>query len=81
MGLLLHQHGHVLDITTPEVQPLLHTFDLKQWITSQTNGLCASFKNDSAPLAGYIFCDQFKARSENTLLLCSLIYKYEHSEY
>lgn len=30
VGLLLHQHGHVLHVATPEVQPLLHPFDLKQ---------------------------------------------------
>lgn len=30
VGLLLHQHGHVLHITAPRVQTLLHPFDLKQ---------------------------------------------------
>lgn len=30
VGLLLHQHSHVLNITTPGVQLILHTFDLKQ---------------------------------------------------
>lgn len=30
LGLLLHQHGHVLYVATPEVQALLHTFDLTQ---------------------------------------------------
>ena len=29
VGLLLHQHGHVLDIATPEVQTLLHALNLK----------------------------------------------------
>ena len=28
VGLLLHQHGHVLDVFTPEVQTLLHALDL-----------------------------------------------------
>lgn len=42
VGLLLHQHGHVLNITTPQVQLLLHTFDLKQRPTGESQtGLCS----------------------------------------
>lgn len=29
VGLLLHQHGHVLHVPAPRVQALLHAFDLK----------------------------------------------------
>lgn len=30
VSLLLHQHRHVLHVSAPQVQPLLHPFDLKQ---------------------------------------------------
>lgn len=35
VGLLLHQHGHVLHVAAPEVQTLLHTFDLRQKTTGE----------------------------------------------
>lgn len=30
LGLLLHQNGHILDVPAPEVQTILHAFDLEQ---------------------------------------------------
>lgn len=39
MGLLLHQHGHVLHVPAPQVQTLLHAFDLEgEQQTSETDG-------------------------------------------
>lgn len=64
VGLLLHQHGHVLNITAPEVQLLLHAFDLKQWPTDESqSSLCVP--DESLPKWFLISCSLYSANALN----------------